>query len=453
MTSTSQTPSEHSRTLFDVNLGAAAQRFKDAFARELLLSERLRVTILMGVFLFVAVSAALFVLLSRWGMLLLFPESYARPIGVIVVVMLGAALYEFLTRQFVTRRLRQDAPVPAWIWYLNVLLETNIPTIGLFVIGFRQAVPVSYLVSSFIMLYAVFIVLSTLRLDARLSLFTGGVAAVGYTALAFYFLSITPAGAEVDPRFLAPVFYINWAIVFLLVAVGAAFVAREVRRRLLDSFIALEERNQIRDVFGQQTAPAVVEALLNEGMDMKSQRRQVCIMFLDIRGFTAYSEKRDPEEVVAYLNTLFDFMIDLVNERAGIIHQLLGDGFMAIFGAPITYPNNRQQAVDASLAILDRVAEEHAAGRIPPTRIGIGLHAGEALTGTVGSSIHKEYKVTGDVVNLTARIEQLNKTYNSQLLVSEAVWKDVDLPGLEAAEIGVVDVRGRAEPVQIYKLA
>lgn len=166
-------------------------------------------------------------------MLLLFPESYARPIGVIVVVMLGAALYEFLTRWFVTRRLRQDAPVPAWIWYLNVLLETNIPTIGLFVIGFRQAVPVSYLVSSFIMLYAVFIVLSTLRLDARLSLFTGGVAAVGYTALAFYFLSITPAGAEVDPRFLAPVFYINWAIVLLLVAVGAAFVAREVRRRLL----------------------------------------------------------------------------------------------------------------------------------------------------------------------------------------------------------------------------
>ncbi len=176
-------------------------------------------------------------------------------------------------------------------------------------------------------------------------------------------------------------------------------------------------------------------------------------MFLDIRGFTAYSEKRDPEEVVAYLNTLFDFMIDIVNAKGGIIHQLLGDGFKAIFGAPLNNPNNRQQAADASLAILDRIAEEQAAGRIPPTRIGIGLHAGEALTGTVGSSIHKEYKVTGDVVNLTARIEQLNKTYDSQLLASEAVWKEVDLPGLEADEIGAVEVRGRAEPVHIYKLA
>ena len=104
---------EHSRTLFDVNLGAAAQRFKEAFARELLLSERLRVTILMGVFLFVAVYAALFVLLSRWGVLLLFPESDARLAGVIVVVMLGAALYEFFTRQFVTRRLRQALLLPA----------------------------------------------------------------------------------------------------------------------------------------------------------------------------------------------------------------------------------------------------------------------------------------------------------------------------------------------------
>ncbi len=113
------------------------------------------------------VYAALFVLLSRWGVLLLFPESDARLNGVIVFVMLGAALYEFLTRQFVTRRLRQDAPAPTWLWYLNALLETSIPTLAFFMIGFGQAVPVSYLVSSFIMLYAVFIVLSTLRLDIR----------------------------------------------------------------------------------------------------------------------------------------------------------------------------------------------------------------------------------------------------------------------------------------------
>lgn len=444
---------EHSRTLFADNLEASEQRFKEEFARELLLSERLRVTILMGVFLFSAAYAALLLLLARGGVLARLPQSDLHIAGVAVAVSLAAVLYEYFMRRFITGRLKQNKPAPAWRWYLNAFIETSIPTLSVYIIGVGQAVPVSYMMTSFVILYAVFIVLSVLRLDARLSFFTGMVAAVGYAMLALYFLSLTPGDADIDPRFLAPASYVTRAVFFLVVGVGAAFVAREVRRRLFHSFVVLEERNQIRDVFGQQTAPAVVEALLNEGMDMKSQRRQVCIMFLDIRGFTAYSEKRDPEEVVAYLNRLFDFMIDLVNENAGIIHQLLGDGFMAIFGAPLSYPNNRRQAVDASLAILDRVAEEHAAGRIPPTRIGIGLHAGEALTGTVGSSIHKEYKVTGDVVNLAARIEQLNKTYDSQLLISEAVWKEVDLPGLDADGIGAVEVRGRAEPVQIYKLA
>jgi adenylate cyclase len=310
-----------------------------------------------------------------------------------------------------------------------------------------------YLSYPIVAAYAVFIVLSTLRLDARLSIFIGMVAAIEYVALSVYFLQLTPEEVDLVPRLLSPMNYVTRAIVFFLTGVGAAFVAREIRRRLFRSFEILEERNQIRDVFGQHTAPDVVDALLREGSDMKSQRRHVTIMFLDIRGFTAYSEKRDPEEVVAYLNTLFAFMIDIVNDNRGIIHQLLGDGFMAIFGAPVTHGGNSQQAVDASLAILAQLAEEEAAGNIPPTRIGIGLHAGEVVVGTVGSAIHKEYKVTGDVVNLASRIEQLNKKYESQLLISEAVRSRIVLQGIEAVEKGTVDIRGRAEPVRVYQLA
>jgi len=215
-----------------------------------------------------------------------------------------------------------------------------------------------------------------------------------------------------------------------------------------------DERDDILRLFGQHTSPAIVEELLHAGPDMAtSSRKHVCVMFLDIRGFTAFSEQRSPETIVDYLNTLFGFMIDLVSRHHGIIHQLLGDGFMAIFGAPLSHGNDSQNAVEAALAILARVEAEVAAERIPPTRVGIGLHAGDVVAGTVGSVIHKEYKVTGDAVNLAARVEQLNKAYDTRLLVSEAVWKALEPGRFQGTSIGAVDVRGRAGSVHLYKMA
>ncbi len=214
-----------------------------------------------------------------------------------------------------------------------------------------------------------------------------------------------------------------------------------------------DERNEIVQLFGQHTAPAVVDALLRVGADPATRRHYVCVMFLDIRDFTTFSEQHSPEQIVEYLNTLFEFTIDIVNRHHGIIHQLLGDGFMAIFGAPLSYGNDCQHAVKAALSIIKRVAMACAAGIIPPTRLGIGLHAGEVVAGTVGSVIHKEYKVTGDAVNLSARIEKLTKKHDAQLLVSEAVWSALDSDRFDGTSIGSVDVRGRAGTVHLYKLA
>jgi len=213
-----------------------------------------------------------------------------------------------------------------------------------------------------------------------------------------------------------------------------------------------EERAHVIQLFGQHTSPAIVEKLLKSGAESASERKNVCVMFLDVRGFTSFSENRMPEEVVSYLHQLFEIAIEIVNKAGGIIHQLLGDGFMAIFGAPISQGNDSQLAVDASLEILLRVHEECDTGRLAQTHLGIGLHSGEVVAGSVGTAIHKEYKVTGDVVNLAARIESLNKKYDSQLLISDAVLSDLG-KNYKAEEIGEVDVRGRKQAVRLCKLA
>lgn len=160
-----------------------------------------------------------------------------------------------------------------------------------------------------------------------------------------------------------------------------------------------------------------MDKLLEQGAGVLSEKRDVRVMFLDIRNFTTFAENKRPEEVVEYLVSLFVFMIEIVKRHRGIINNFLGEGFMAVFGAPFSDGRDCANAVEAAREILARVEQEVAHGNVLPTQIGIGLHAGEAVTGSIGSSLRKEYTVIGDVVNLAARIEKLNKQFGSQLLI------------------------------------
>ena len=220
--------------------------------------------------------------------------------------------------------------------------------------------------------------------------------------------------------------------------------------QIIESAKAREERDRIRNVFGRHTAPSVVEELLRHDADPPSRRVQACVMFLDVRGFTTFAERAEPEAVVDFLNALFAITTDAVTSRGGIIHQLLGDGFMAIFGAPISTPEDCLRAVEAALDIVRRVQGE--AG-LPLTDLGVGLHTGEVVAGTVGSPQHKEYKVTGDVVNVAARVEELNKVYGSHVLATDAVMARLPEGRFEATPLGEVRLRGRGGALPVYRLA
>ncbi|MBA7555367.1 Adenylate cyclase 1 [subsurface metagenome] len=175
-------------------------------------------------------------------------------------------------------------------------------------------------------------------------------------------------------------------------------------------------------------------------------------MFLDIRKFTPFVEQHQPEEVVAYLNALFGFMINIVQSHQGVINQFLGDGFMATFGAPVSIGNSSQLATEASQEIIDKMASEYNKGNIPKTRIGIGLHYDEAVTGNIGSSVRKQYSITGKVVIMASRIEQLNKKYDTSLLVSEEVYNQLNNVTQSAFTLlGSSKIKGSEKLVSLYK--
>jgi adenylate cyclase len=298
--------------------------------------------------------------------------------------------------------------------------------------------------------YGIFIVLSTLRLDFRLSLFTGLVAGAEYLALYAFYVpgSIAAAGT---PLAGAP-FYVLKSAVLVLTGLAAGFVAAEIRRRVRRVLRAAGERQQMLAAFGQQVSPEIAQALLAQGGRIESRRQFVCVMFMDIRDFSRLAESRSPEQVVAYQNAVFGAAIEVLGRRRGVINQFLGDGFMASFGAPIETGTECADALAAARELLDAVRQLAALGAIPPTRIGIGLHAGEAVCGNIGSEARRQYSITGEVVIIAFRIEQLNKAYGSQLLASAEVVRRAG--GMETAEsLGPVTVKGLDQPIELYRLA
>jgi len=212
------------------------------------------------------------------------------------------------------------------------------------------------------------------------------------------------------------------------------------------------EREQIVNIFGQQVSKNIAEELIKK-KDIAGEKRSVAIMFLDIRNFTPFAESKNPEEVVEYLNSLFEFMIEIIEKNGGVINQFLGDGFMTTFGAPVSNGNPSVNAVNAALEILKTIEEKNCGKQILPTKVGIGIHSGEAVTGNVGSSLRKQYSITGNVVILAARIEQLTKQFDAKLIVSADVWKNINHNKIKAAPLGLVPVKGRSEPVSLFKLA
>jgi adenylate cyclase len=271
---------------------------------------------------------------------------------------------------------------------------------------------------------------------------------VSYGGLVVWFFDELAIGPSDSPERM--VGYILRPIFLLLGGIVAGLVARQIRAGLLRSMRVADERRRIVQMFGQHVSPAVVDQLLTKSAAPDSQIRHVCILVLDIRNFTRFSETAGPDGAVDLLNRLWSFAVDIVNRHHSIVNKFLGDGFMAVFGAPLSTDSNCENAVHAAQQILDEVERSAASGEIPRTRVGLGLHAGPALVGNVGSAERREYTVIGDVVNVAFRIEQLNKELGSSLLISESVQQALSEPAPLSCEF--IQVRGRRDSVGVFRL-
>lgn len=216
--------------------------------------------------------------------------------------------------------------------------------------------------------------------------------------------------------------------------------------------LEIENKNRAISLFGQQVSKEVALELLSDPTKSSSKKLFACIMFLDIRDFTPFAESKEPFEIIQYQNDVFGFMIDTISKHQGIINQFLGDGFMATFGAPTSSGNDCQNAVNAALEIVQLLNEKCESGEIPATQVGIGLHAGPIVAGNVGTSERKQYTITGNTVILASRIEQLNKKFDSAILISPAVLEQLDQSGLTVSHLGTEYLKGRAEPMEIIQL-
>ena len=216
----------------------------------------------------------------------------------------------------------------------------------------------------------------------------------------------------------------------------------------------LEERERIKDTFGRFVSHDVAEAVLNGRVPLEGELREVSILFQDIRGFTGLSERLDPAALLKLLNQFFTEVVAAVEAEGGVVKQFVGDGVMALFGAPQAYPDHATRAVRAALGIVKRLATLNHALReqgVAPIEIGVGIHTGMVVAGLIGPDQRVEYGVVGDPVNLANRVETLTKDVRATVLISREIADRLG-PTFVLGRSATLPVKGRQQPVEVIEV-
>jgi adenylate cyclase len=372
------------------------------------------------------------------------PGTFFTSIGFVFVFL----LYEGVVLHYLKKRLQLRRGTTTAQKIVHAMIEISLPTSIIFYM-LNDLKMLSFIDSPVFITYFIFIILSILHLDFKVNIFTGCFAALQYAFLTYYgfnkieydemYASSTPENSH----------YIR-AVILGFSGAAAAFVSRELKNRIQATLDFQEKKNQLEVLFGQQVSREVSKALIEEKGATK--RREATVMFLDIRNFTSFADTHSAEEVIDYQNRFLSPIIDIINQHQGVVFQILGDGLMACFGSPGENVLHADMAFQASLDILKQVQRASDQKIIPVTKIGIGLHSGLMVTGNIGNESRRQFSISGTPVIVASRIEQLNKKYGTQFLISGQVYHQIAKGKMSITYLGEEPLRGIGTPVEVYKV-
>jgi adenylate cyclase len=245
----------------------------------------------------------------------------------------------------------------------------------------------------------------------------------------------------------------GWWLNFALPA--GTLTANVMLVSLYRALVEEKEKRKVRNAFGHYLSPEVIRRLLLNPKLVEPRKTEITVMFSDIRGFTTISEKLDAQDLALFLNAYLYDMTRIVFDTHGTLDKYIGDAVMAFWGAPYEDGKHPVQACAAALEMMKRVGElqkQWAAEGKPALDIGIGLNSGAASVGNMGSSLRYGYTALGDTVNLSSRLEGLNKEYGTHIIVNESTYEAVKNAEFLFRELDLIRVKGKLQPVTIYEL-
>jgi adenylate cyclase len=267
-------------------------------------------------------------------------------------------------------------------------------------------------------------------------------------SMLFGLLLLVPFGAGVWYAFLHG-WWLNFIMPSGMLVANVGFVA--MYRALVEE----KEKRRVRGLFQKYLNPEVIRQLLENPELVKPRKTEITVMFSDVRGFTSISEKLDAQELAMLLNEYLTEMTRIVFQHDGTLDKYIGDAVMAFWGAPVVDPEHATKGCHVALAMIARLKEMQlkwkAEGK-PVLDIGIGLCTGVASVGNMGSDLQYGYTALGDTVNLSSRLEGLNKEYATHILLSDTTYNAVQDPLLVFRELDLIRVKGKLQPVTLYEL-
>ncbi len=349
--------------------------------------------------------------------------------------------------------------LPEWLRSLSVVIDVTLLLVLIWSFHLQYEQPASFYLKSPTLLYVfIFIALRTLNFEVRYVILAGAAAAIGWLLMVLYVVTADPNNTMITKNYIE---YLTSnsvllgaefdKIICILIVTGVLAVGIARARALLVSSVI--EGTAAEDLSRFVPSEVVEQVAVSEtGMRAgDGETREATVMFIDIEGFTAFSEILTPEQLIDTLNEYFAVVAEPISKHGGVINQFQGDAILATFNLPKHLEDHAAHALNAAIDIQDLLVDKTFGNGIR-FQARIGINTGVILGGLVGTGDRLGYTVHGDDVNLAARLESLNKEYGTYLACSKRTLELAGTNRYSFSEIGSVKVRGRQTAVTVYEV-